>query len=41
MAIDSARSPDEEYMYILYGVRRPPSMRCTFRDKIIIPSAWV
>jgi len=33
--IDSARRPDQDYMYFM------GSVRCTFRDKIIIPSARV
>jgi len=38
--IDSARRPDQEYIYFM-GSDTPPSRRYKLRDKIIIPSARV
>jgi len=35
--IDSARRPEQEYIYFMGS----PPVRCTFRDKIIIPSAKI
>jgi len=38
--IDSARRPDQKYIYFM-GSDTPPSMRYKLRDKMIIPSARV